>query len=714
MKKLKLASKLAIWIGMALFVALGALVAVTVFTTQSAIQKGISGELSSLAEANGEAVQNIFNSVENAAQGMQNYMEDAFEKAVQKPEENTVPQSPEAAALFQSELYSGKNLTPISHSAEQFIVQTARNLVKENNGIIGVGVMFEPYAFESDIRDYGFYIDTNTVDSSFTPYQSYEDYAKEASYMIPVQEKRSYISQPYSYGEGLVVSYGTPILHNNKVLGTVIASVDLNAFAETKTSSDNYSSMWVTICNGSGSIVWDSETLDDVGKNIVTDFTVDEKQTQELSDRMAAQTAFSMEKERPDGTETTVFYCPVKVGGETWWSSTGLYTSDAQRAVRSTTMLLLLLSALALVLILLTVTMVLKRMLAPVQHVVQAARGIAEGDLDIHLDASSQDEIGSLSKAFQDMVESLKAIIGDINYLLNEMSAGNFRIHTREEAHYVGAYQSILLAVRQINRTLSDTLNRINGAADQVAAGSAQVSNGAQALAQGATEQASAVQELSATIDDISNGSRHTAAMALKAKDAVDHAGEELKLSNESIAKMSEAMQNISEASQEIGKIIATIENIAFQTNILALNAAVEAARAGSAGKGFAVVADEVRNLASKSDQAAKATKELVERSICAVDDGVEIMQSVTEAVSRVLDSAGSAVSGMDEVAVAVEKQSDSIVQIQQGIDQISSVVQTNSATAEQSAAASEELSGQAQMLQGLIDRFKLRDQGER
>ena len=167
-----------------------------------------------------------------------------------------------------------------------------------------------------------------------------------------------------------VVSYGTPILHNNKVLGTVIASVDLNAFAETKTSSDNYSSMWVTICNGSGSIVWDSETLDDVGKNIVTDFTVDEKQKQELSDRMAAQTAFSMEKERPDGTETTVFYCPVKVGGETWWSSTGLYTSDAQRAVRSTTMLLLLLSALALVLILLTVTMVLKRMLAPVQHVV--------------------------------------------------------------------------------------------------------------------------------------------------------------------------------------------------------------------------------------------------------------------------------------------------------------------------------------------------------
>ena len=182
-----------------------------------------------------------------------------------------------------------------------------------------------------------------------------------------------------------------------------------------------------------------------------------------------------------------------------------------------------------------------------------------------------------------------------------------------------------------------------------------------------------------------------------------------MQASSEYIATLGNAMSNISESSQEISKIISTIENIAFQTNILALNAAVEAARAGAAGKGFAVVADEVRNLAHKSDQAAKATKDLIEKSIGAVNEGVNMMQKVSEAVGSVMESASVAVSGMDEVADAVQRETDSIVQITQGIDQISSVVQTNSATAEESAAASEELSGQSEMLKSLISGFKVR-----
>ena len=178
--------------------------------------------------------------------------------------------------------------------------------------------------------------------------------------------------------------------------------------------------------------------------------------------------------------------------------------------------------------------------------------------------------------------------------------------------------------------------------------------------------------------------------------------------SSEYIATLGTAMGNISESSQEISKIISTIENIAFQTNILALNAAVEAARAGAAGKGFA---DEVRNLAHKSDQAAKATKDLIEKSIDAVNEGVNMMQKVNEVVGSVMESASVAVSGMDEVADAVQRETDSIVQITQGIDQISSVVQTNSATAEESAAASEELSGQSEMLKSLIGGFQLRQE---
>ena len=348
----------------------------------------------------------------------------------------------------------------------------------------------------------------------------------------------------------------------------------------------------------------------------------------------------------------------------------------------------------------------------PIQLCVERIRKLSEGDLSSPVpEIHSKDETGRLAEQTASIVKNLQDLIGDIGYLLGEMARGNFSVRSRDYTYYIGDYEQLLQHVRGINKELSNTLAQINTASVQVSAGAEQVSSGAQSLAQGATEQASAVQELSATINDISSDSQRTAQLALQAKTAADNTGTELQASSEYIATLGTAMGHISESSQEISKIISTIENIAFQTNILALNAAVEAARAGVAGKGFAVVADEVRNLAHKSDQAAKATKDLIEKSIDAVNEGVDMMQKVSEAVGSVMESASVAVSGMDEVADAVQRETDSIVQITQGIDQISSVVQTNSATAEESAAASEELSGQAEMLKSLIVGFQLRQE---
>ena len=174
------------------------------------------------------------------------------------------------------------------------------------------------------------------------------------------------------------------------------------------------------------------------------------------------------------------------------------------------------------------------------------------------------------------------------------------------------------------------------------------------------------------------------------------------------MGQMTVAMDEISDFSKKIGNIITTIEDIAFQTNILALNAAVEAARAGSAGKGFAVVADEVRNLASKSDQAAKATKELIENSVESVQNGSSIVVNVTNALQTTTDLAELAVNDMVNVAAKIESVVEAIAQITEGLDQVSSVVQSNSATSEQSAAASEELSSQAQVLRNLVSQFQL------
>lgn len=350
---------------------------------------------------------------------------------------------------------------------------------------------------------------------------------------------------------------------------------------------------------------------------------------------------------------------------------------------------------------------IMRRVVRPILLITEKTKPLQDGNMKFELDYKVNDEIGDLAKTLKHSIEQTCQYIEDINRIMSELSVGNFNVSA--SVPFIGDFSSISDSIDSFTDSLSSVIANINKVEQKVFGHASSLSNGSQMLAKGAMEQASAVEELSSTLLELSKSADQNIQMAADMRNNAHLTGDQVNLSSRQMEQLVKAMVNISDTSKQIENIIATIETISFQTNILALNAAVESSRAGEAGRGFAVVAEEVRNLAARSDKAAKATKELIESSVQAAEQGSKIVEEVSTSLQKTLQLVTQSNQAIDEITDAVQVEATAISQVAEGIGQISDVVQANSANSEESASVSAELYEQVNLLQNQTRTFKLK-----
>lgn len=606
----------------------------------------------------------------------------------------------------------------------QKVVEVLTSVLEDNSELLGVWTCWEPDAFDGEDAAYvgqGPYHDEtgrfvpyvfrNANGVSCEPLSDYSDPAAGDYYQGAKQAKTPYVTEPYDYTvDGKTTrlfSISIPVLENGQVVGAVGADISMNHIIEMMNQATILDVGYIFTLAPGGHIATHPET--DLIGTTYTDYWMG-SYSAEVDQALQSGQGFQLiaQSDRA-GKEIMLTAKPIAFahGSKNWLVSSIVPMERVNETSTLLTWLIIIAGAALVAIISLILYRVIKKNLRELPVLSGVAETLSQGNVDVSLGAvvpgDTKNEIEQLRQSFSKLVESTKVQVES----MQRVAAGDYAFDVQPKSDK----DLLNIAIEDMLESSNHMFRNINIASGQVAVGSDQVAQGAQALAQGATEQAATVQELAYTLGKTADGIRQSAEHADEISTRVQEVGDEMARSNEKMHEMIVAMQQIKESSTEISKIIQAIEDIAFQTNILALNAAVEAARAGEAGKGFAVVADEVRSLASKSAEASKNTATLIETSMAAVKNGSKIADETEQALASAVEGTTEVVERMVIVSEGTKEQSAAIAQITQGIDQISTVVQTNSATAEESAAASEELSGQAQAMQDLVSRFKLKEE---
>ena len=509
-------------------------------------------------------------------------------------------------------------------------------------------------------------------------------------YINAVNTDEVYVSDPYIdvLTNKPVISISKKVTRNGNVFGVICMDILMDdALASIKVDSIS-NEFYVTLLDKNLKVIYHPNT--DIKEETIKNY---------LSVANSSQVAKDF-----DNTKRVVRQTNIK---STNWIVLGLLPKSLiNLEIIKIILIYILLTLIVLLFAFIIGARISKKYFTPLISISKKVNQLSEGNLNLIFDEPNvSTEVKTLTTSLNNMITNLNLYIKDIEESLKAISTGNTT--KVSDISYTGDFVLIKSSIDNIRESLGKLLSQIFITSDQLVLGANQVSSGSVQLSRGATDQASAIEELSASLNDVSNQIRLNAENSNKSIQSSIKSSELIDKGEKDMIDMLKSMSEIGEASSQIAKIIKTVEDIAFQTNILALNAAVEAARAGQAGKGFAVVADEVRNLASKSADAAKDTTVLIDRAINAVNSGKEIADVTASTFAEIKESSESLKALIEEISGATNAQAESINQINIGVEQISSVIQSNTLTAETSAATSEELLAQATALSQLIEKFK-------
>ena len=496
-----LSYKISVAVSLLLVICLTVMIAISATIAGKSLSNTVSGEFEGIATENGLKVQEVIDTAANTANIIQDYMLDKYADY----DKNGYSGATEKSAIYDVELQE------MNKHIETFLINIANSTVEMKDQIDGVGVFFEPDAFDPAIKDYTVYVSTDdAAKGTAQSYGAYSSYGSQDYYKNAATSQKASFTDPYEDQGSKMFSASFPIVYNGKTQGVIFVDINIEKFSNLRTTDSKYPNMYVDIVNDQSTIIYDSESSDYIGTRL--DSLISSKEYAKIQSGIDKGDRFSVSTKKDDGSSIVRYYTPIDAVGETWWATSALSKADLSKSTVQLVLIMILCTLITLIVIIIISTRLLRNYIHPLNDVVAVADKLAMGDFSVSVEAVYHDEIGKLADTFSQMAARLRLIVTDITRGLTEMASGNFNI--APEAENVGDFKAIETALTTVITDLSNTLREINETAETVAENSDQISEAASQIA-------AVIQENTAMAEESSASSEELAAQAEKLKDLV-------------------------------------------------------------------------------------------------------------------------------------------------------------------------------------------------